>query len=298
MAPRRVWVGFAALCLFSASEWIAGQYRVSSLAALTRVALSDGLLTVLLAAALPFVRPLRASPASGPRARTVVHIAVWGACLFGLPVLLNAGAEGHVDDLMTVLIFTLAPVVVVFVTAQQRTGFGLLEDPLTAMLPGLAGVGGAALLIPFNMPPNLSGRLWLAGLVASAVLAGVAAVRLHRLLADAAYVTGALCITAASSVLAAGFGWAGLLSALRMPSADLLMELGWIAILNWPVLLLAIWLLRRMPPVRFSTRYLLVPLVTIVESFVLLRPGGSWVTLAGLAMMGGATGLLWRDPQA
>jgi drug/metabolite transporter (DMT)-like permease len=43
--------------------------------------------------------------------------------------------------------------------------------------------------------------------------------------------------------------------------------------------LLIIWLLREMSPVRFASRYLLIPLLTVLESYVLVRP--EWTVRMG-----------------
>jgi hypothetical protein len=62
--------------------------------------------------------------------------------------------------------------------------------------------------------------------------------------------------------------------------------------------LLTVWLLREMPPVRFSARWLLVVLVMIVESYALERPALTWTAALGVALVaGGALGLLRADSQ-
>jgi hypothetical protein len=56
--------------------------------------------------------------------------------------------------------------------------------------------------------------------------------------------------------------------------------------------LLIIWLLREMPPIRFAARYLVIPLVTVLESFVLMRP--EWTVRMGLgtALLAAGGGML------
>jgi drug/metabolite transporter (DMT)-like permease len=64
------------------------------------------------------------------------------------------------------------------------------------------------------------------------------------------------------------------------------------------VVLLAV-LLKRMEPVRLAGRFLVVPLLTIVEGFVLLRPGLTLRMGVGAALLAGGAGmmLLLRGPQ-
>ena len=67
-------------------------------------------------------------------------------------------------------------------------------------------------------------------------------------------------------------------------------------LVDGPVLLLTVWLLREMTPVRFAARYLVVPLVTIVEGFLLVRPAWNWTMGAGFVLLaGGCAGLLRAD---
>jgi prepilin signal peptidase PulO-like enzyme (type II secretory pathway) len=60
--------------------------------------------------------------------------------------------------------------------------------------------------------------------------------------------------------------------------------------------LLIVLLLREMPPIRFAARYLVIPLLTILESFVLMRP--EWTIRMGfgtaLLAAGAGTLLFWK----
>jgi drug/metabolite transporter (DMT)-like permease len=48
---------------------------------------------------------------------------------------------------------------------------------------------------------------------------------------------------------------------------------------------LLVWLMRDVAPTRFAARYLVVPLLTVMEGYVLLRPGFSVRAVAGGALM-------------
>jgi drug/metabolite transporter (DMT)-like permease len=61
--------------------------------------------------------------------------------------------------------------------------------------------------------------------------------------------------------------------------------------------LLLLWLLRRMPPVQFASRYLIIPLLTVLEAYVLLRPQLTLRIGAGAILLAaGAGSLLLQHP--
>ena len=54
---------------------------------------------------------------------------------------------------------------------------------------------------------------------------------------------------------------------------------------NLPQIVLLLWLMRDLVPTRFAARYLVFPLLTVIEGYVLLRPGFSVRAVAGAALM-------------
>ena len=131
--------------------------------------------------------------------------------------------------------------------------------------------------------------------VCAAVLAGVAAVRLRRLLAETGWLRGAAVICGATSLVAGALcrvGWTGVGD---RGATAVGTEVARCLVLDGSMVSLTVWLLRQMPPTAFSSRYLLVPLVTVVEGFLLLRPGGSWTLVAGLGLMAGGSAWLLMD---
>ncbi|MEO6807413.1 MAG: hypothetical protein ABI286_13155 [Edaphobacter sp.] len=60
--------------------------------------------------------------------------------------------------------------------------------------------------------------------------------------------------------------------------------------------LLIVWLLREMSPVRFAARYLLIPLLTVLESYVLMRPAWSLRMGFGTVLLAVGVGMLlfWK----
>jgi drug/metabolite transporter (DMT)-like permease len=75
-------------------------------------------------------------------------------------------------------------------------------------------------------------------------------------------------------------GWSGLVAMLSLSSGVDLIQM-----------IIVFWLLREMPPVRFGTRYLVIPLLTIAEGYVVLRPEVTARMLVGAALL--TAGAAW-----
>jgi hypothetical protein len=55
---------------------------------------------------------------------------------------------------------------------------------------------------------------------------------------------------------------------------------------------LIVWLLQEMPPVRFAARCLVIPLLTILESFILVRPEVTVRLVCGTILLAAGAGVL------
>ncbi len=284
---RKVWLRLAVLCLLAGSAWLFDESMPGMLTGLARTATHEALLALVFGLASLRARPL---------ARLQWKIVAGAGAMFAVPQVLMASAGGHVSGMSEVLIFLLAPVAVVFVVAQRSTGFGMDESPLRMMVPALAGLGGGYLIVPFYGPESAAGRVWFAVLVASALLAGATAVWMHEWLAGVSCLRAVALAAAASAVVSGSFyrlDWGG-------PPvwnwSGVRVEILRCAVLDGPILVLTIWLLREMEPVRFSGRALMIPLVTILESYVLMRPVATWTTWVGIGLMAaGGWGLVRGD---
>jgi hypothetical protein len=139
------------------------------------------------------------------------------------------------------------------------------------------------------------------GLVGAAVvLVGVTSVWLYRLLGEIRWVEG--------------IALAGLMNGLFLLVCSAFLEamvwrwtdlrlVGSISFLVDGIeVLLILWLLRGMKPVRFSARYLVIPLLTVLESFVVERPEVTARIVCGTVLLAaGASALLFwkaRDEEA
>ena len=68
---------------------------------------------------------------------------------------------------------------------------------------------------------------------------------------------------------------------------------GWVAaVVQGCEAILLVVLLRSVSPVRFGARYLVIPLLAILEGYVLLRPAFTWRLGFGVALMAGGAAFL------
>jgi drug/metabolite transporter (DMT)-like permease len=290
MAKKRtVWLEFAALCILSGSTWMIDQSFPQVLSGPVRVAVQDGVLALIFAIA---TRVQGVQVWLSPK--QWLELALAGAGLLAVPSIVSAGASGVVSDFDGILCYTLVPAIVVFLAGQSSLGFGGEESPLRLLVPALAGVGGAALILPSNIPYTLAGKVWLVALIASAAISAYAAIRLHRVLAGASLLQQCAILCAAASVLAAIFYHVDYAPIDSVTGSALTVEALRTLFLDGPLLLLFVYLLREMPPIGISTRMLLIPLITIVESYAIERPSVAWTTYAGVVLMGASAFILLR----
>lgn len=224
-------------------------------------------------------------------------IASWGSVLV-LPAVVSAGAGVALPPVTLVLVFTLVPVITVLVESHTAARFGPNDSPLELLLPALGGVGGAALLLPFNLPQGTEEWRWLGAAVGAAMLTGLALVRLRLLLRDAAVASAACTVSAGWAAVCLCLGWLGqqrgmAVSVPRMIALDLQQ-----AAIAGGMIWLILTLLRKWTAGRFSARYLAAPLVTVLEGLALLRPPIGWTLCAGTVLLGIAVGMLLRAKAA
>lgn len=277
MIKPGVWALFAVLCVLSATSWIVprdGVYPV-----LEQQGLMFGLVGLI---ALCFVRR-----SNWPRAWW--RIAVAGVGFFGISVVATEVVRGSVGEISRSALFALAPVVVVLamVTADASSGARRL------LVPALVGIGGLWLLLPLDFSSSVRGRLMtlLVGTVVVGV--GVCSVWLYRLLSGAGLASAVAVIGLVNAVFLLGCAAVrGELVACGLASVVSLSSL-----VDAVEVVLLVWLLREMPPVRFAARFLVIPLVTILESYVVMRPEGTARMVFGTVLLAVGAGalLLLRD---
>jgi drug/metabolite transporter (DMT)-like permease len=285
---RRVSGWFFVLCVLSGSGWILNELWTSPAPALTRIAAHNAFFAL-------FFWLISRSPRKGATVPIPwFKTGAWGAILLALPQVLFAIAGGKVSGFTQALVFTLVPVVVVFLLGQRAT-FGAEDNPHTLLGPALAGIGGAALLLPFALPNSTLGILFLLAMLIAAVFAGIAAVRLNSLLSQTGIWRGAAIVCASAAVLSLSGAIVDWVRIKPIGPKDLAIELASCLFIDGPLLWLTVWLLHEMNPISFSSRYLLIPLVTIAEGFILVRPRGNWLMAAGVLLLAGGGLALLRS---
>ena len=288
---RRISAGFALLCVLSGSGWVLDELAPGLLHGLQRMAIHDGVLAVVVGGL-----SLRNHRGVRRHWRFWVKLAIAGMAIFAVPQTLIGAAGGHVSGTTELLVFLLVPAVVVFVVAQQTDNLGSAESNLQYLTPALAGWFGAVLMFPFDWPPSTDGRIWLAAMVGSAVLAGFAAVRLHRMLQGVGGLRAAAVMFGATALAAAAFCWVDWGGNPGWNSSAAMWEAMRLVVVEAPIMLITVWLLREMKPIQLSARVLVVPLVMIAEGYLLERPPINWTTALGVVLLAiGAVGLLRAD---
>jgi drug/metabolite transporter (DMT)-like permease len=281
--PRKVASGFAALCLLSGSTWFLSAYFPSAWPDLLRLSFHDLVLAFVLGvAALVLNVPL-------PGKVAIAEVAGWSVVLFAAPPLLFAAVGGYLPSLTEVLVFALVPLFTVFAVSQKQ------DSARHLLLPAVLAFGGVALMLPFSWPRSGGGVAGVIAIMLCAVAVAAAGIRLHRLMQEV-HLLWAATVAALSSAVVAGIGWRAFLAGPVLWSLPTLAEeIAWSLLVDGSLLLLTIWLVRELRPIAFSSRFVLVPLVTIVGGLIMTRPPIGWEAWLGLAMAMGASWRLLRD---
>jgi drug/metabolite transporter (DMT)-like permease len=281
---RSIWIAFSCLCLLSASAWAATPFGSSTLPPLEQLALlhlAIGLGSLLVSGKSWWKRV---------RNRPWAALVIASVMFFGAPALAIELASGAVPEITRSALFALVPVVVTITIAAVDAGTPSESSARRSLLPALLGLAGLLLLLPLSFSWSPRGTIMFAVLCTAVVLAGISSVWLYRLVqpyrpADAATM---ICLSNAAFLLACGhagqpFIWS--------PSS-LVSMISLSTLVNLIEVLLLLWLVRTLSPVRFAARFLIIPLLTVLEAYVLLRPqltlrigGGAALLVIGAAML-------------
>ncbi|RSL15074.1 hypothetical protein EDE15_0550 [Edaphobacter aggregans] len=255
---QTVWIGFLLLCLLRATAWIIPS-NPDSLPAAEQQALLYGIAGI---GAFLFARR-GLTHRLGTSAWASLSITSVG--LLGLPVVLIGWAQGSITETGISALFAAVPAVVAIGMATGTEGAGR-----KFLTPALVAFGGALLLLPVDLPGSLSGDLKLAGLILAILLVGICSVRMFRLLQSVAYLDAVVIIGLSNAVFLMIYcitngsflwRWNQLAPITSIASSIDLIEIA-----------LLVWLLRELPPIRLSARYLVIPLLTVIEGYIVLQP--------------------------
>jgi len=212
-----------------------------------------------------------------------VRLAAAAVGFFGVPIVVAEYVRGSVPATSRSALFALVPVVVVMGVAYGESAGREERGARMFLIPALAGVGGLLLLLPVGFSNSAHGWLMLSLVCVAVVLVGVVSVGLYGLLRGIAFVNAIAVVGVANAAFL--LLWSAIREEIVWRGS------AWISVASFGELadvlevLLIVWLLREMPPIRFAARYLVIPLVTVLESFFLMPP--EWTV-----RMGGGTALL------
>ncbi|MBB5338513.1 hypothetical protein [Tunturiibacter gelidoferens] len=272
---RRVWLAFAALCILSATSWVVP--RAEGLPALELQGLRYGLIGLV---AFLFVR------GRVRFGRVGLRVAAAGMGFFGVPMVVGEWARVGVPEISRSALFAMVPVVVVMVVAAGDEERGARRF----LVPALVGLGGLLLLLPLEFSGSLRGRLMQGAVCLAVVSVGLSSVWLYRLLRGLALAetlavvglsNGVFLLVSSAVREEFVWRWSGLASVVSLSS-----------LVDVAEVVLLMWLLREMMPVRFAARYLVIPLLTLLESYALMRPELTVRVICGVVLLAAGAGML------
>ena len=281
-------MALAALCILSGTSWVIPGGMMNELPPLERQSLLFGGIWLV---ALFFARRrlwLRIEWLQW------IRLAAAAVGFFGIPIVVAEYVRGSVPATSRSALFAMVPVVVVLVVAASDQTEGGQRGVRQLLVPALTGLGGLLLLLPLDFSSSVRGYLMLALVGAAVILAGVASVWLHRLLRGFGLAEAIAIMGLSNAIFLVGSSavhedlvrrWGGLGSLLSISSLVDVVEV-----------LLIVWLLREMLPTRFAARYLLIPLVTVLEGYALVRPEWTVRMVFGTLLLAGGAGVLlfWK----
>jgi drug/metabolite transporter (DMT)-like permease len=279
-----LWIGFAALCILSGTSWAIPREMIDTVPPLEQQGVLFGVLGLI---ALAF-----AGRRVWTRNRILQCTQVAGSAVafFGVPMVVAEAARGSLPAISRSALFAMVPVVVVMVMAAGEGATRAEPGARKFLIPALVGLGGLLLLLPLQFSGSVRGWVMLGFACAAVILVGFASVWLYRLLRG---------LAVAEAIAAMGLANAVFLLASSAVLEDAVWRVGGLSpvisigsLVDVVEVLLIVWLLREMPPVRFAARYLVIPLVTVLESFVVMRPEWTVRMGFGTVLLAAGAGLL------
>ena len=283
-----LWIAFAVLCVLSGTSWAIPREVSNGLPPLEQQGVLFGVIGLV---ALVFAGRGVWSQSRRLRYARLAAVAVG---FFGVPVVAVEYARGSVPAMSRSALFAMVPVVVVLMVGAGDAMGREERGARHLLVPALAGLGGLLLLLPLDFSGSMRGWVMLAVVCAAVVVLGIASVWLYRLLRGLALTDAIAVVGIANAVFLLAWSAVGEEIVWRGNGlVSVISPASWVDVVE---VLLIMWLLREMPPVRFAARYLAIPLLTILESFVLLRP--EWTVRMGfgtaLLAAGAGTLLFWK----
>ncbi len=283
-----LWIAFAGLCILSGTSWVIPRGATDELPPLEQQSLIFGVIGI-----IAFLMAGGKGWSRNQRLR-YVRLGAAAAGLFGVPAVVAEYARSSVPSISRSALFAAVPVVVVLgVAAGDPTGREE-HGARQFLIPALAGWGGLLLLLPLQFSASVRGWVMLAIVFAAVVVAGLASVWLYRLLRGLAFAESVAVVGIANAVFLLVWGAVG--GNILWRGSSLVSVVSISSLVDVVEVLLIVWLLREMSPVRFSARYLVISLLLVLESYVVMRP--EWTVRMGfgtaLLAVGAGVLLFWK----
>lgn len=269
---RSIWFAFFALCLLLSSSWLlpTGATEESPIAQQACFYGAVGLVALIFA-----YRRLR----TRLQWREYLRVATMSILLLGMPAVLGDWARIGISDISRAALFALVPFVVVMVAAVRESPPGVRRFSI----PALIGFGGVLLLLPFSFPASPRGQIVFGVLLVAVALVGYASEAIYHLLHGFGTIEALAVVSLSNAVFLLACHVVNLPSAETWSGVSSLISIH--SLYNLAELLLLVCLLREMSPVRLATRYLIVPLFTVLEGFAFLHPPLTIRMAAGLLLL-------------
>ena len=279
-----LWLAFAVLCVLSGTSWAIPREMSDGLPPLEQQGVLFGVIGV---SALLFAGR---GVWSLSRVSRYAQLAAAAVVFFGVPVVAVEYARGSVPAISRSALFALVPVVVVMAVAFGESAEREERGARLFLMPALAGLGGLLLLLPLSFSSSARGRIMLAVVCAAVILVGLSSVWLYRLLRGFAFADAIAVVGLANAVFL--LVWSAVREEVVWRGSGLASVMSITSVVDVVEVLLITWLLREMPPIRFAARYLVIPLLTVLESYVVMRPEWTVRMGFGTALLAASGGVL------
>jgi drug/metabolite transporter (DMT)-like permease len=276
-----LWIAFVVLCVLSGTSWAIPREMSDGLPPLEQQGVLFG--------AIGLTALLFGGRRGWSRKMDLRYVRLAAAAMgfFGVPIVVAEYARGSVPAISRSALFAMVPVVVVMVVAA---GESAERGARLFLMPALAGLGGLLLLLPLAFSSSARGWMMLAVVCAAVILVGLASVWLYRLLRGVALADALAVVGLANAVFL--LVWSAVREEVVWRGNRLASVISIASLTDVVEVLLITWLLREMPPIRFAARYLVIPLMTVLESYVVMRPEWTVRMGFGTALLAAGGGLL------
>jgi len=279
-----LWIAFAVLCVLTGTSWAIPREMSDGLPLLEQQGILFGVVGL---TALLFAGRRVWSRNMGLR---YVRLAAAAVGFFGVPMVVAEYARGSVPAISRSALFALVPVVVVMAVASGGSAGREERGARLFLMPALAGLGGLLLLLPLQFSGSPRGWTMLAVICAAVVLVGIASIWLYELLRGFAFANAIAVVGLANALFL--LGWSAVREEVMWRGKGLASVISFGSLADVVEVFLITWLLREMLPIRFAARYLVIPLLTVLESYVVMRPGWTVRMGFGTVLLAAGGGML------